>query len=170
MSSNEIRCPVARIDPSLTDETRMQFSLSWPWNDISNVIHGQMFCGFRKFDNRHRLTNMFPSDHKPIVMQKGDIFTLVTLKLHLKVMQGQRSWWTFTKWATVNIFVFKHLGPSYEQPLRRYAWISWPWVDPFKVTQGQFFCGFWKFDIDFPIVFHVTISHYTWRKRRFSHS
>jgi len=32
-----------------------------------------------------------------------------------------------------------------------------------KVTRGQFFCGFWKPDINFPLVFHsnhMLISHH----------
>ena len=39
------------------------------------------------------------------------IFTVVTFKWPLKVIQGQRSWCTFTKWAMVNILVYRHHGP-----------------------------------------------------------
>ncbi len=151
--------------------------------------------------------------------------TFLTLKWPINLIQGQRSWCIFVKWATVNIFEHRHPGPRSSRsdatldfhfrdlkmtpkwPLKvnqgqswRCTFINWAMgnifvhrhpgprsnrlddtghfhfrdleMTPSRSSEVKFVCGFWKADIDFPIVFHRNHAYLApWRRyTRFSHS
>ena len=92
------------------------------------------------------------------------IFTFVTLKWPLKVHQGQRSRCTYINWAKMNIFVYRHPGPrSNRLDDTGHFHFRDLEMTASRSSEVNFFCGFWKADIDFPIVFHsnhMLISHH----------
>ena len=98
---------MAGMDPSLTDETPHAILT---FVTLKRPVHGHprsIFCGFWKFDIVCPICFVYMTIRiSHTVMKKEAIFTFVTFKWPLKVMQGRRSWCIFTKWVQQWTFLF----------------------------------------------------------------
>ncbi len=79
----------------------------------------------------------------------------LTLKCPVKVNQDQRSSCTFINWAMLNICVHMHLGSRSNRldDTRHFHFRDLEMTSS-RSSKVKFLCGFWKANIDFPIVSH----------------
>ncbi len=131
--------------------------------DLERSYEVKFFFGFWKTDINFPL--MFHRNHMLISHHQEDIGDFHTHDLVMTLKGQSRSWsrWTVINLAIVNIFVSRH-------PERRsnrlddtgHFHFRDPEMTSSKSSEVKFFGGFWKADMDFPIVSHSnhgSISH-----------
>jgi len=125
----------------------------------SKVTQGQLVCGIWKSGIDFPIVFIVTT-----CISRTIDFHIRDLQMNKNVIQGQRSWRTFTKSARMNIFVHRHPGPRSNRLNDtghfhfRDIEVTLSWSSEVKL-----YCGFWRSDLNFPIVFHsnhMLISHH----------